>query len=206
MNSDELNAQIDNFFTLPDADPPPSVGQISTLYLLRREMQDCMIGVVGAEEHVLQRPTRHRMFASLMVMCAGIDLLARFAARTEKRGGRERFIDFLETFAGLDREHGEMVLSYRNALMHSFGLYHEDANRAFVPLVVFQSDQQSAVVSPEGDGWSLSFDDLYEHLYQAIRAYRRALETDAMLRGRFESLYPKYGLLYVTNHRPGVVV
>ncbi|MEQ1870931.1 MAG: class I SAM-dependent methyltransferase, partial [Vicinamibacterales bacterium] len=48
----------------------------STLYLLRREVQDCLIGRVGPEIEVFRADGRHRLFASAMVMFAGFDLLA----------------------------------------------------------------------------------------------------------------------------------
>lgn len=202
IDEDALNAQIDDFFLPPNAEPAPAGERVSTLYLLRREIQDCMIGAVVPEEEVRLQPTRHRIFASLMVMCSGIDLLGRFAARPAARSARERFVDFLETFAGLDREHGEMVLAYRNALMHSFGLYHEGRDGKHVPLVIFQTDVSLELLTQENGEWALDFDHLYGLIRLAIRNYRRALADRQDLRQRFATLYPRLGVLHVVAERP----
>src|SRR5262245_24325897 len=77
-------------------------GFVSTLYLNRREVQDCILGDVIAEDAVAADPRRHRLFATVMVISAGIDLLAKFYAGSDKSGGPggvgDRIVGFAERF------------------------------------------------------------------------------------------------------------
>ena len=69
--------QIDFFFAQPFPKQPGPF--FSSLHLARQEMQDCLIGTVVAEDAILVYPgKRHRLFATVMVIMSGIDLLAQF--------------------------------------------------------------------------------------------------------------------------------
>jgi hypothetical protein len=81
-----LQEQIDFFFAPPL--PMQTGSASSTLHLNRREVQDCLIGDVVAEDKVLSDPRpRHRLFATVMVIASGVDLLAKFYAGSDKSGG-----------------------------------------------------------------------------------------------------------------------
>jgi hypothetical protein len=78
--------KIDLFFKNPVIEPDgPTQG---VLYLLRREVQDCFIGKVVPEDQVIaeSQKNRHRLFATVMVIMAGIDLLAKFYAGSDETG------------------------------------------------------------------------------------------------------------------------
>ena len=72
--------------------------QQSVLYLVRREAQDCLIGKVVPESQVLRQFDQHRLFATVMVVFAGIDLVAKFAADREVR---YRFVGFAGDYLSL---------------------------------------------------------------------------------------------------------
>ncbi len=124
-----IQEQIDFFFTPPF--PRQSGGRVSTLRLVRQEVQDCLIGDVIPEDQVLSDPRkRHRLCATTMVIMAGVDLLAKFyAGSDDNRGSGERIQKFLTTFMFRDerarREEYAQVLYYgcRNPLFHSFTLH-----------------------------------------------------------------------------------
>ena len=70
-----IQEQIGFFFTPPF--PMQSVGRVSTLRLVRQEAQECLIGDVIPEDHVISDPRkRHQLFATTMVIMAGVDLLS----------------------------------------------------------------------------------------------------------------------------------
>lgn len=79
--------KIDLFFKNPAEQPDGSIQGV--LYLLRREVQDCFIGKVVPEDQVIaeSQKDRHRLFATVMVIMAGIDLLAKFYAGSDENGG-----------------------------------------------------------------------------------------------------------------------
>jgi hypothetical protein len=76
--------------------------QQSVLYLVRREAQDCLIGKVVPESQVLRQFDQHRLFATVMVVFAGIDLVAKFAADNDAdREVRYRFVGFAGDYLSL---------------------------------------------------------------------------------------------------------
>jgi hypothetical protein len=82
-----LEEKIAFFFT-----PPARItelGTFSSLFMLRREAQDCLIGTVIDEDAVIMEAMRgeHRLFATLMVVAAGVDLLAKFYVGSDDIGG-----------------------------------------------------------------------------------------------------------------------
>jgi hypothetical protein len=85
---DASGRDIAFFFMRPTAtrDRHARSGLQTVLYLLRRETHDCFIGTVVAEGSVLRQAEKHRLFATMIVIFAGIDLLAKFAAGEDKTG------------------------------------------------------------------------------------------------------------------------
>ncbi len=178
----------------------------STLYLLRREVQDCLIGRVGPEIQVFRADGRHRLFASAMVMFAGFDLVAKFHAGDDRRGhATDRFNRFLRVYAAVDEDQARAVSAYRNALMHSFGLYHED-RRAATQVQLFLSPDRSGghIVTFESGAWILNLDDLFMGFRGAVASFRAALTRDRALQAGFNTMFPKYGCVAV-NTRDAVV-
>jgi len=198
-----LKGKIAHFFCEPVDSPPNGPGPegVSTLYLLRREVQDCLFGSICEERQALTQPERRRIFASAMVIFAGIDLLARFAC-SDVAGTGQRFESFLQRFAHVDGRpmrptEAGAVWAYRNALMHSFGFHFLATDGRIIPLHMYQADRPGPVVRQRGDGWELSVDDLYEMFALAIERYEEALKADVGLQAKFEAAWDKYGTIYV---------
>src|SRR6266498_5027963 len=100
-------------------------GRRSVLYALRREIQDCLLddneNKPIIESDVLLRTSKHRLFATSMMVFSAFDLMAKFYAGEDdinKVGAR--FIDFLKTHGKLTESSAREIWIYRNSLMHSF--------------------------------------------------------------------------------------
>ena len=119
-----LEEEIAFFFAPPL--PLQSGATLSTLHLLPREAQDCLIGDVVHEDAVVADRRRHRLFATTMVLMAGIDLLAKFYAGDDSNGkAGERIKDFASRFifngAPSATEPAEVLsCGCRNPMLHSF--------------------------------------------------------------------------------------
>jgi hypothetical protein len=81
-----LDEKITFFFAVPA--PIQTFGTFSSLHLLRREVQDCLIGKVIDEDQVITEAMQgeHRLFATMMVVMAGVDVLAKFYAGSDNIG------------------------------------------------------------------------------------------------------------------------
>lgn len=174
-------------------------GRQSVLYLLRRETQDCFIGTVVVEGSVLRQAEKHRLFATMMVIFAGIDLLAKFAAGEDKTGQvRARFVSFAADYLLLSDADADVLWSVRNALMHSFGLYDGKTRRK---IAVAQrcggSGRASKPVRQTDDYWLVCIDDLYRGFVRGIGRYRRALRDSKQLQRNFTAMFDRYGYLTV---------
>jgi hypothetical protein len=172
----------------------------STLYLLRREVQVCLIGRVGPEIDVVRADGRDRLFASAMVMFAGFDLLAKFHAGDDGRGqATDRFNRFLRSYAAVDEFQARAVSAYRNALMHSFGLYHEDRKAGTQVQLSLSPDRSGGhILAFESGAWILNLDDLFMGFRGPVASFRAALTRDHALQARFNTTFPKYGCVAVT--------
>jgi hypothetical protein len=215
----QLGDNIEFFFRPPEREAAPR-GIQSTLYLLRREVLDCFVGREMPEDQAIGQDERHRLFASAMVIFAGIDLLAKFTC--DRGGVEERFEDYLVRFA-LDplrnlgsatiqspqpvASQASRIFDFRNALMHSFGLHHEERGGQVIPLVLVRHESAAFdVVSLEEDRWILSLDDLYETFVNSIRRYQRMLnQGDEVLVARFNREFERFGKLQVWDDLgPGI--
>jgi len=192
-----LDEQITFFFAVPD---PEQEGEVrSTLHQLRREAQDCLIGKVVAEELVIDeaRKDPHRLFATVMVLMAGIDLLSKLYAGSDKKGEvKRRFLDFSRRYVvngsgDVDERAEALYQGLRNPLIHSFTLHSEEYQMRLVvfqgqghPVWLRKSDSKQVIVSIAG---------VFDAFVRAVRAYEEDLRRDVDLRARFSAMYAKYG-------------
>src|SRR4051794_22363840 len=98
-------AKIQFFFTLPIVPQEDHIisgeGQMSTLYPLRKEIEDCLLedrpDKFVDEKSINHSKDKSRLFSAVMVIFAGIDLLATLAEgdHTQVEG---RFVKFLTRF------------------------------------------------------------------------------------------------------------
>jgi hypothetical protein len=190
-----------NEFFRPPTDAIPPSGVVSPLYLLRREIQDCLIGKVIDESRVREEPQRHRLFASTMVIFAGIDLLGKFAF--PELAMRERFCSFISTYGTtpltpIGDAEAKAILRYRNGLMHQFGLEVENVDGVLFPMFMFQDDKPAPVIQRGEAGWQLSIDDLYVMFVGSIERYRDALRRSPSMMVSFLTAYRDYGRIQIS--------
>jgi hypothetical protein len=103
------NDDLDLFFKSPDSDHPPSM-TVSVLYLLRRDIDRCMM-------------RNECTWLATMGVFAGIDLLAKFFAGSDQGGGvTERYLAFLREYLDLTQDNAQVIYQLRNCMMHSFAL------------------------------------------------------------------------------------
>ena len=155
---------IELFFEPPSADRGD--GWVSPLCLCRQELQDCFVGEIVGEDHLFDKEPR-RLFASGMVALSGIELLARMVPPppSPKTGSGELFLSTVAAYSPLAQmtvstEHARILLDLRNALSHSFGLYHEVTGGVHRPMNFFSSNNPAELgASPSNrcDGHVLSF-------------------------------------------------
>jgi hypothetical protein len=124
------------FFADPSAvghAPHQLRGKVSTLYLVRKESQDCFVGKTLARADLalkLPRSRYRRLFATSMVLFAGLDLLAKFyEGDDDRRRIGHRFHAFVRDEMQLTAAEATALWSVRNTIMHSFGLWDTNANQ-----------------------------------------------------------------------------
>lgn len=180
----------------------------SVLYLLRRELietagYDPAAG--DTEEAIDAGGVQRRLFASLILMFTGFDLLAKFQ-RGDRGHVRDRFKKFLKSpdGAGMTSSDAELFYAIRNSLVHAFGV--PDANMLAKlgmqhvgiskERVVFKSGGL-LVVQGKGDVAVIYIDGVFRTFTHAIQAYHDTLFGSASgpSRAQFEAMFEKYGTI-----------
>jgi hypothetical protein len=191
-----LDDKIAFFFKQPA--PITELGTFSSLFMLRREAQDCLIGKVIDEDAVISEAMReeHRLFATLMVILAGVDLLSKFYAGLDDNGGvGARIKEFAARYMfpnakNPDRSAMALYLGLRNPLLHSFTLY----DRQLEIWVVNRRPNFDIFENPEKPGhFLISVEGVYLAFVRGLKAYHAELATSTDLRTKFEAMYEKYG-------------
>jgi hypothetical protein len=166
--------------------------------MLRQEALECLVGPKrfgkGEDGAVAHPDWYRRLFASTMVIFAGIDLLAKFYAgnddggstqRNEKSMGaiRARFESFAETYMG-STEAAETLWEVRNAMMHSFGLYIKEKDDQAGKVLRFASgcpaegrDTAPVLKNENEDVWTVCLQHLYDRFLEAVRRYQQDLKS-----------------------------
>jgi len=183
MASDEFAQQVLKFFEDPAVDHPPPY-QYSVLYLLRRDIAYCM----GDDPSSVKA-----LFAGVMGILAGIDLLAKFYAGSDSSSMGRRFRQFVRQYCGpLSSREQEILYQLRNALMHSFGLYAYDRRRHRVYRFEL-CDGGGPLLDPAGDDWfRIHIRTLYRAFEDAIEAYRQDLQRLVALQAHFSAMFPRH--------------
>lgn len=191
---------FDLFFEVPRADR--SEGWVSPMCLCRQELQDCFVGEIVGEENLLDHPP-HRLFATAMVALSGIELMARMIPPpTKNSSSRELFIEMVTKYSKLARwpvskDHALVLLRLRNALSHTFGLFHEAKGGAHEPLHLFSSSNPEEVVCQRQDGSNEVCIEMLVRLFVLmVEAFRVHLLETSELQPVFLAAFKKYGRLY----------
>jgi hypothetical protein len=195
--------KIDLFFKNPVIEPDgPTQG---VLYLLRREVQDCFIGKVVAEDQVIaeSQKDRHRLYATVMVIMAGIDLLAKFHAGSDENGGvgpRIRAFATEFVFTGLLSAQLFSEVLYegcRNPMLHSFALHNK---RFRMTLVQGFSDGVIRTVRGQPDWFVLSVEGLYVAFVQAVKACEVQVRRTPKAQENFVKMFDDYGSIGMQSY------
>ena len=192
-----LNEKIGFFFKSPAAVAEP--GTMSSLLMLRREVQFCLIGDLAEEDAVIDiamAKGEYRLFATLMVLAASVDLLAKFYAGSDdvrNVGARIKGFAARYMFGGAkdpDRSALAFYTGLRNPLLHSFTLYDRKVEIWFVnrqpTFDIFENGEKP-------DHFLISVEGIYQAFVRGIRLYYAELITRSDLRHKFEAMYERYG-------------
>jgi hypothetical protein len=197
-----LPEQIDFFFAAPL--PVLTSWQQSPLYLMRREMQDCLIGTVVEEDAILAYTgKRHRLFATVMVIMSGIDLLAKFHAGSDEKGEvHDRFTAFVAAFMFDGRPSAADypdVLYYgcRNPVLHSFSFHQEDYR---INVIDRWPHSEGPVRHGHGDRhFVINVEALVQAFVKTVRGYEAAVRRRGDLQEKFTKMFPTYGSIGVQS-------
>ena len=196
-----LDEEIDFFFAPPL--PPQTAGVQSPLHLVRRELQDCLTGTVVPEHLFLaDRGDRHRLFATVMVIMSGIDLLAKFYAGSDASGQvGVRFTRFAGAFifkGYLAPEEYADVLYYgcRNPVTHSFNV-RQQKYKIFIAdgprdVAVLRARNEPGCFVVCVEGLALAF-------IAAVREYETLVRNDTSARYAFSTMFFNYGSIGVQS-------
>jgi len=181
------NQNIALFFQDPEIEPAPP-GAFGVLYLLRRDIKNCIIN-------------RQALWPGAMAILAGIDLLGKFLAGSDRSGQvRKRFRQFVNRyFQPVSADDAMTIYQLRNALLHSFGLYSEDKKSSKVYRFTLSPVAGPLIqVHPvRNDSYLINLLTLYRKFENAIALYQADLQADVDLRSRFNVMFPKYGEIHV---------
>lgn len=193
--------------------PEQPEGIQSRLYLLRREIQSCLVGdpLFPNEYDALAVPDRHqRICATCLVIWAGIDLLAKFYGGSDAQNeSGPRFKKFVKEnlleLSGLPEDLAALApeilyTGLRNPMVHSFGL---NSQKSFnVYLGTGNTGYFLIAIPGASNTYAVSVGGLYKAFLDSINTYRRRL-AEAPLREAFGKMFSVYGSIGVgwTNAR-----
>lgn len=179
-----IQDDISVFFKDP-AIPPTPRGKFSVLYLLRRDISQCIT-------------TKQILWPATMAILAGIDLLGKFYAGEDGQVVGQRFKNFVNRyFQPISPDDASTIYQLRNALLHSFGLYSKSGrktSREYYFSLILPEAGRLVQQDPENpDMYLISIAALYDKFETAIRDYKKDVENDPVLRNNFSLMYPYYG-------------
>lgn len=199
------------FFTDPRTAPAAHSrrGVHSILYLLRRELIETLgyTRKTDGEDDVSAGGSRHRLFASLILMFTAMDLLGKFMFPDDNRA-TTRFLKFVRAEDGAGRTEFEVQLlwAWRNSLVHAFGTPAPGDLAAFnvTTYVLAQRKEPPGAprvsivdFDPASGVAALYVDGVFSVLRRAIRAYYESLVGTGSQeqRTKFREAFEKYGLI-----------
>lgn len=182
-----FSPDADLFFLSPRTKVPHGPNQFGVLYLLRRDIDQCM----GIDPDTGQGGDLPALWPGAMAILAGVDLLAKFFEGRDTGSVGVRFCSFLEHFfAGMNSKDSEVIYQLRNSLLHSFGLYSKDRGYRFV----LAFDGAVALVShTPPDRYYVNLRVLHSEFEKAVEAYCTKLGSDTHLQNNFAAMFGNYG-------------
>jgi hypothetical protein len=192
--SGSATSDVDLFFEDP-ANPHTTSRTYSTLHLLRRDIKTCL----GINPNTDDETGYQAIWPGTMAIMAGIDLLAKFLAGTDKGQSGPRFKKFIAEYLGpISPDEVETIYQLRNALMHSFGLYSE-TRKGKVYKFVLSAKGDALVQKRAGDNHWVDILTLHRRFEAAVVAYRADLKSNHDLQVRFDKMFQKYGKVHISS-------
>jgi hypothetical protein len=204
--------EIDFFFAPPTPYQPP--GRISRLHLLRRELQDCLVG--GEPSNDEFSPLRmspgewHRLFATCLVLWAGVDLLSKFyfgkpggTTGAEFQRFAKRMLILKPGPLSAKRQAEILYAGMRSPMVHAFGLHDagrpakgEAATRAPIKVtLVFGENLGYFIVRDAAPNtYDVNFTQLYSRFILSIDQYRSTLKSPRRRR-HFRKVFQEIGTI-----------
>jgi hypothetical protein len=200
-----------DFFFRPPQDFKGREGQHSTLHLLRREIQECLLDQSPVEEGLLleqldapdepdePRPPLRRIIAATILTFAGLDLLATFHAGQGGQRAGPRFKRFARQYLRLNPADAGALWQVRSALVHSFGPYDPQGGRRVLLTTPAPGSRLTArAIRQEAGTWHVSPVAVYRDLVRAIQAYEADVRAGApAIRANFDRMFPHYGTMAI---------
>ena len=179
----DTTEKIESFFKDPDEEQELP-GEFSTLYLLRRDINQCFKNSI--------------LWPTTMCILAGFDLLGKFHAGNDDRGQvGKRFQEFLGDFVLENKEEAEAMYSLRNSMCHSFGLYNDKYH------IVLNQDK-TTFISPLPSSKTdktyihISVYLLKEKFEKGILKFKETLTNPDNNRiTKFNRMFDKYGSIWI---------
>jgi hypothetical protein len=189
-----FSPDADLFFLCPRT-PVKTTGTFSVLYLLRRDINQCM----GIDPNTGGSGCSMALWPGAMGMLAGVDLLAKlFKGSDKQREVGERFRCFLKEFFGMNPDDREVIYQLRNALLHSFGLYSKTETTKTKTgkeyhFVLTDSGTGPLVSHTPPDRYHINLRVLHSEFEKAVGAYCTKLGSDTQLQKNFGAMFSNYG-------------
>jgi len=204
--------EIDFFFAPPTPQQPP--GRVSRLHLLRRELQDCIVGGEPTNDELapLRRPPEewHRLFATCLVLWAGVDLLSKFYfGKPEGTTGAEfqrfarRMLMLKPNRLSAKRQAEILYVGMRSPMVHAFGLHtagqpattKRPARAPIKVTLAFGRDLGYFVARDAAPHtYDVNFTQLYARFILSIGRYRATLKS-AERRRHFRKVFREIGTI-----------
>jgi hypothetical protein len=181
ITTTDTTEKIESFFKDPDEEQELP-GKFSTLYLLRRDINQCFKNSI--------------LWPTTMCILAGFDLLGKFHAGNDDRGQvGKRFQEFLRAFVLENLENKkevEVLYSLRNSMCHSFGLYDNKYH------IVLNRDK-TKFISPQSKTdkkYRISVYLLKEKFENGIENFKKTLTKPDKI-AKFDRMFDKYGSIWI---------
>jgi hypothetical protein len=184
----QINKQLDIFFRKPE-DFSEKKGVLSTLFLLRRDIQTCF----GIDPNTNRKIDFEALFPGTIAILAGIDLLAKFVYNDKPNEVGIRYRNYVENY--IDKEHYMELYQLRNALLHSFGLYSESGGKTFRFVLYRGADK---LIQDLGKGIHYVDIELLRNKFEnSIDIIQQEIRESESLQKNFLDCFAKYGALKI---------
>ena len=183
-----FSTDADLFFEPPTSHRPPP-NRYGLLHLLRRDVIQCL----GRDPTSNSTIEFRALWPAAMGMLAGIDLLAKYFAGSDKSGSvGVRYREYLNKyFQPLGPDDAEILYQFRNALIHSFGLFSESKSKTYH---FGMSMTDTKLITPRPNNrYTIDVYVLHQKFEDSVSQFQSDLDADSNLQAHFAAMFGKYG-------------